>query len=831
MTQPSALNLSTASLRGVFWATLIVGIPLLMALHLLVPPNWDLSVPLIYSTGDDIWQLTLTKFVKDTGWVLTTPYLGAPDTADWHYHAAAQTSALHSVLMLALSTFIEDPVRLQQVYYLLNFPLICLTSFVACRLLGISRLPAFCVGLVFAFTTFRINLMFYAFLANYFMVPLALVPVIWILSGRFSEFVNAPEISTIRWGGLVRLLRSRDFLLGLLFVVLMAASDGYYAFFTLLLLGFAAFARVLIGDWRQPLALVPAALYIISLMGVALAIALPLQLYQQSHKSEFFPNGTRDASLFKRPVEAEVYSSSLKLLIAPIPNHRIETLGTLGTKILETHNEARKFRTAATVPLGTVGALLFAAALTFLAIPALRKRIGGDMLAGHHPPRESTEPRRLGDTLLSLTFFIFLCSIFGGIGTLIALAYPTIRAYERFPLFLIFVLYLGLAWFVTLKLRAGHWRNQLMWSTLLAVVTVAALFDQIPRDGRKGSESTKAQFLAERSFIRHIEAVLPPKAMVYQYPYSQYLSNSKYYGWGSFAHIRLYLHSRQLRWSNGGAKNTPGDEWNSRVAQLPLSNLLAEIEGAGFMGFVIDRTVVNEPEYQSVRRLFAERGYEVLEDAPSKLTFVRLRDPGFRVAYDPNYKGVDSIVVTDPSRIQHGELPGLVNGEAFKRLVNDQPPKAKIVISKTTHPEVFIDGAQTTRGLGQTAITPIAEMRGKLRCDTKQVSGTNSSSDTLFLTLENQSRFDWKLGGGPLPIGIGIHIRQPDGKMLRWDDGFRVPADAYIKRGASSTISTSINNIQLAAELRGKGPLVAEFAVVQDGNAWFENLSCTVALQ
>jgi hypothetical protein len=120
-------------LRSALWVVLIIGLPLILAVRMLGLWSWDLSIPLFYTNADDIWQLALTKVLHDTGWVLTNPYLGAPEVASWHHNAAAQTSALHSVLMLALSPFIHDAVQLQQIYYLLNFPLIVLTSFIACR--------------------------------------------------------------------------------------------------------------------------------------------------------------------------------------------------------------------------------------------------------------------------------------------------------------------------------------------------------------------------------------------------------------------------------------------------------------------------------------------------------------------------------------------------------------------------------------------------------------------------------------------------------------------------------------------------------------------------
>jgi hypothetical protein len=126
------------------------------------------------------------------------------------------------------------------------------------------------------------------------------------------------------------------------------------------------------------------------------------------------------------------------------------------------------------------------------------------------------------------------------------------------------------------------------------------------------------------------------------------------------------------------------------------------------------------------------------------------------------------------------------------------------------------------RGFGQDPIKPISDMRGKMECKVEGGTGI------LILTLENQSRFDWSLNNGQLPIRVGYHIRQPDGKLLLWDDGFRVPTDAYIRRGTSGTIRLPINTIPLREKVKSSGPLVVEFALVQDGHAWFGNVSCKV---
>ncbi|MHB1564980.1 MAG: hypothetical protein ACYCXP_13015 [Leptospirillum sp.] len=806
-----------------------------MAYQVMGLRSWNLSIPLDYTNGDAIWQFVLTKMLVNTGWVLTNPYLGAPGVAHWHNNAAAQTSALHSVLMLALSPLISDPVRLQQTYYLLNFPLICLTSFVACRLLGIARLPAFAVGLLYAFTTFRFNYVAYAFLPNYFMVPLALVSVIWILNGRFATLLNESEVSAGWWYKLMHIMRSRDFLLGFVFVLLMAVSDGYYAFFTLLLLGFAAFSRIVIGDWKRPLSLIPAGVYIVALLGAALALQWPLHEYKQTHRSEFYPHGVQDSSLIKHSMEAEVYSTSLKMMVSPIPNHRIAFVGNFGKRVAHTSDEALQFKLGsnARVSLSTLGTLLFCVALILIAIPASQRAVVHRTSATNQWTNPASPPNAILGALLSLTLFIFLCSIFGGVGTLIALVFPTIRAYNRFPIFLIFVLYLGGAWFMTQKLREPNGLRRIAWASFLIVVTLVALYDQIPIDARKGNAAMKAQFLAEDRFVQKLEAALPPDAMVYQFPYSQYLRNSKYYGWGSFAGVRLYLHSHNLRWSNGGAKNSPADDWNFRISQLPLNKLIAEVEAVGFSGFVIDRTVLNSNEYQRICRIFTSRGYEILEDAPSKISFVRLRDPGFKLVYDPTYREADHIIVSDPARLlAQSDFPELIDGTALRRLVRHDAQKINYVIRKADHPEIFVNGSTITRGLGQTVISPISDMRGKMSCTLKVSRGTDNTTNTLILTVQNQSPFNWKIGGsGEFPIRIGAHILNPNGKTLIWDNGFRIPIETYIQRNASQTFTFPIDSLPISSGVKSSGPLVAEFTLVQDSNAWFPNISCRVPLQ
>lgn len=811
------------TIKALLWAAFVIVAPTLLAVQIFGLYHWDPSIPWVYGGSDDVWQLAQTKVLAETGWILTNPYLGAPAVANWHFNPAGQTSALHSVLMLGLSKVIHDPISVQQFYYLLNFPLICATSFLACRLLRVARFPAFCVGMLFAFIPFRLDALYYAFLANFFMVPLAVVPVMWIATGHFSSLAgDSNQIASIR---LVagRLLRSRDFLLGLAFVAVMAVFDGYYAFFTLLLLGFAGFIRVVNGDWKSPVKLLPVVVYGLVLITIALALTMPLRSFQKAHPEEFAPNGTPDPALFKHPFEAEVYSSSLKILIAPIPNHHVAAMSRLGKYMMETSDEARRFKTRrAVVPLGSLGSILLLASLIALVVPVVRRSLSVQPT----PESDAVSPT---DAILALSVFIFLSSISGGIGTLVALIFPTIRAYDRFPVFLLFVLFLGAAVVLTTKLEGLTGARRLALIGALIFVTCCGLFDQITSDAAHVDRPMKAKFVADREFVHEIETELPANAMVYQYPYSQYMQDNKYYGWGSFAPIRLYLSSHSLHWSNGGARNAPADNWNLRISSLPLLDLLTEIEAVGFKGFVLDGTVLSAEQDAAVRKALASAGYDVYEDPRSKLGFVRLHDRGYRVAYDSGYHDLDRIVVTDTNRLlAQDNFPALVNGDELKKIVSASSVQDGLVIARSTHPEAFFDSATVSRGTGEFAIGSTTEMRGSLTCksDTQNV-GPGSHID---LVLTNQSGFDWRLANGQFPIRVGVHLVNEDGKIVSFDEGFRTNHSVTVKRGQQVQLTVPFDSLP-ASFIGARGQhKVADFALLQEGVAWFGAIHCTLPL-
>ncbi|WP_277588011.1 hypothetical protein [Pseudomonas chlororaphis] len=786
--------------------------PLIIAYYAMGLNHSDISSPFVYDGLDDIWQFTLTKVLKETGWILSNPYLGAPEIASWHYHSAAQTSALHSIIMLVMSPFFDSAITLQQTYYILNFPLISITSYWACRLLSISRLPAVSAALLFAFCTYRFNFLIYSFLANYFTIPLVMVSIIWIIQGKFDTLLTSTSLLTT----VKSLFRNKFFLLGLIFITLTSLADGYYAFFSLLLFGCAGAIRFAVGGWKQPKILIPAIIYISTLVAISLLIQLPLYQYKKTHHDEFFQNNVADPVLIKHPYEAEVYSSSLKLLLSPNPQHHISALGNIGSRMVDTTNAARRIDRFAIVPLGIVGSALLLLSFTLLIAPQLRYALFTD---NHTIAQHEKNSIGLGDSLLAIIFLVFLTSISGGIGTLVALIFPSIRAYERFPIFMVFALLLIGALMVSLALKT--YRRTSFISAALILITTAGIYDQIPKNVAFRSPNIQPQVTAESAFVNDLESKLPKGAMVYQYPYSQYLTDNKYYGWGSFAHIRLYLFSHNIHWSNGGSKNSPADDWNQRISKLPINELLSEVRALDFKAFVVDRTVIKGNEYTDLKRILHQQHIDLVEESSEQLAYALLPPNNFTVTYSKDYKAIDNITITSsPDSSVYPELINIKNLEKFLAHNNAGFP---LRINRAQHPNIFEDLNIVQKGSGDFAI-PLTDLKATLACTQAD------EQKRITMDLTNDNLFNLTLGQGLLPISIGVHIKSKDGTMLLWDSGYRIPVNSILKPGEKKQLVFDLKNYSAANQYRGDPTNSLQFELVQDGNSWFPSVSCTSSL-
>ena len=109
--------------------------------------DWRPGVPLEFD-GDAAFVLMQVKDILDNGWYWSNPDVGAPfgQTAGWF----ADASWIHYAVIKALGVFSSSPATVSALYFFLCFPLAALTAYWLARQVGISRVAAVVVGVLFS---------------------------------------------------------------------------------------------------------------------------------------------------------------------------------------------------------------------------------------------------------------------------------------------------------------------------------------------------------------------------------------------------------------------------------------------------------------------------------------------------------------------------------------------------------------------------------------------------------------------------------------------------------------------------------------------------------
>jgi phosphoglycerol transferase len=513
----------------------------------------DLHVPFAY-TGDTLVWHAWIKGTIESGWYLENDRLGAPHGQENYDFPMAD--GLHFALLKLLSLFVGDWGFVFNAYYLLTFPLTAVCALGAMRALGICRAVAVVLSVLFAFLPFHFLRLAHLFLASYYLVPLATLVVV----RTYTDFVpRRPGPDQGPGGGpsaLPRLSHVVTFLL-------VGSAGVYYAFFAcyfLLVAGVVAacHCRRLAPCWRAGA--------LLACVAVAAAVNLsPSVAFRLSR-------GPNPDAVLRGAWEAEVYGLKMTQLLLPMTNHRSPVLAGLKQRYnspctpLVNEND--------TASLGAVGAV----GLVLLLLGVFLRR------------RPAGSPAFRALSLLVLA--ALLLGTVGGLGSFFSLLVaPYIRAYNRVSVYIAFFALLGLA--LTLDRAAAFCagsvprRGCFLGSLLLLLA--AGLYDQTSPSFVPEYARWRTQFGKDRSFVERLEGRLPAGAMVFQLPYLPYPEAAPLHGMQDYDPLRLYLHSRSLRWSYGSMKGRGADDWHRAVAGMSVGLQLDRLVMAGFQGITVDR--------------------------------------------------------------------------------------------------------------------------------------------------------------------------------------------------------------------------------------------------
>jgi hypothetical protein len=570
------------------------------AIGVIVLEVWqaNLRVPLYSSPGgDETFGLAVIKSILEHGWYLSNPNVGAPLGQHLYDYPVFSGDSLYLLIIKIIGIPLSNPAAVENIFFLLCFPLIAVSAYAGLRVLGISIGPSIVCAVLFTLLPYH----FYdgeghLLQGAYFTVPLGCFLVIAVLSGKALFGRSAKR------GGVMRYLTWRTGATVLACVV-MGSSDNYYAAFTAALVLLATALKFLAS--RSLRGLVSGAVVAALVLATVALNGIPTLIYTSQHGG--------DAAVGHRfSYESDMYALSLADLVLPIAGHRIEALSQLAEEYQATATAPVGEGHSATLGLvGTLGLLGLATAFAMRALRAERLRV----------PDPRYTYAALGAGLA------FLIGTVGGLGTIFAyVVSPQLRAWNRISVFIAFFALIGAGLLLdALGRRIGRGSPGRRWgfAACLAAVLAVGVLDQTGSSMAPAYKAEAAEYFADGHFVYAIQHQLPAGASVFQLPYVPFPENPPVNRMEDYAELIGYVHSTSLRWSYGQLKGLPSD-WESAVVNQPLPLMLAEISAAGFKGIYVDTFGYTDGGASLIPALSSALGVKPIGGADGRLCFFNM---------------------------------------------------------------------------------------------------------------------------------------------------------------------------------------------------------------
>jgi len=519
----------------------------------------DLSVPFAYS-GDALAMGSWFKGLIDNLWWTQNSFLGMP-FGQVHYDWPL-TDTFDLIIIKILGLVFHNYAISLNLFYLLTFPLTALTSLYVFRTLKISIVPSIVGSLIYTFIPYHfLRGEYHIFFSSYFLIPLTILVILWIYQGK--NIIYNGEKKKIELG-------NYHSIVSIIICGCMALQNIYYLFFTcFFLLVIGVFHTI---STRNGKYLIACSLLIGFMVAVLLINTTPILLYQ-------YQTGTNPVAVVRSPTESETYGLKIAQLILPIGGHRIPFLSVITTNYMKTAPLINENYMSA---LGGFGALGFVFLIFWVFY-----RIGEPA-----DKKDLAEIRPTMDCLSILNLSAVLLATIGGLGVFIAFvfSFSYIRGYNRISIFIAFFAILTVL--IVLEYIRWNWcltrKRQLLFSVILCVLLIGAIFDQTSPSYAPDYDAVKQQFLQDQRFIDKIVTKLPNSSMIFQLPYMSYPENGPINSMLDYSPVIAYLHSNTLRWSYGSMKGRAEDNWEKEISSQDLPTMTKSLAFAGFNGIYVD---------------------------------------------------------------------------------------------------------------------------------------------------------------------------------------------------------------------------------------------------
>ncbi len=529
--------------------------------------KYGVATPFSYGGGDDFTGLVSTKLIGETGWFWYNDKIGAPFGSSSFDFSANMLMNFDMAVIWVLSLFIKDAVIVNNIRYILVFPMCAVSAFYAMRKLKTNRVLASFGAVIYSLTPyiFYRNVNHFSLAACYF-VPISVLLCVWCCEKDDAYFVFGKEF-----------FKNRKNLLSVLFCLLIANNGiGYYAFFTCFFLCVSAICN-LFTEKKLRSVLAPLANICLIVVFSALALA-PSLIYS-------LKNGANASAVLRNTADGEIYSLKIAQLFMPLSGHGIEKL----QSVIDRYNSSMPLvNENQGAYLGIAGIAGFIICLALL----LKK--------------DSKEGERSLFVLTRMNICAVLFATVGGFCSLMSLFFHMLRGFNRISIFIMFisivVLCLGLQEFYRSIVSKRSRKVKIIALSAVLVFGAVSVAELIPEYGSHDNdfEYYNSQYQSDKNFVQHIEEVMGENAMIFQLPYHATPEAGSQNNMNDYHLYAGYISSKSLYWSYGGTKGREGDAWNRNVASLPADIMIHTICEAGFTGLYIDNRAYTPEQLSSL---------------------------------------------------------------------------------------------------------------------------------------------------------------------------------------------------------------------------------------
>ncbi len=498
----------------------------------------DLRFPLAPLRGEALLtQAVVFKGLVDNAWVLDNKMLGAP--LGMNLRDCPHADLLVLAVANLMAGFTKDHILIRNLIAIASFPLVTVTSLFVMRRLGIRDSVALVASLLYAFISFHHAQLGADVLVavGYFTVPIATLLALLL-------FENAPLFVTHHATGSKWRRDRKSLVIGGVCLLMGLTGSVYFPVFSGFILAVAAgFAALL---HRSKLPAIRGALMIFLVAAALGANLLPSILHQWRHG--------QPAVQHLGPEAAESYGLKIVQLLLPGTGHRLPALQRLSDGYAKVAPCVTENRTAY---LGIIGAAGFLVLLYTL-------------MRG--------EPRDKRIRSLSvLNLAVLLLGTVGGFSSLIAFLGPaSFYQYHRLSVYIAFFSLLALA--LLAEKAAARWvttaRRRFVMGVALASLLCLGLVDE--SGAAIDYDALRWQYAQRAHFVKAIEASVPANSRIFQLPNLAFPQLGTVEKLEDNAELLPYLHSGSLRWSYGAQRGTSGAEWNTKLAAMPVEQLVEQ---------------------------------------------------------------------------------------------------------------------------------------------------------------------------------------------------------------------------------------------------------------